>query len=286
MLENIKDYLFPKSVEAAVRRMNQGAPGSAIPFTGSIDLVYPLMTQASTLLDISRLGLDKISQKGKKIHIGGTASFQQIVESPLLKDCLKGMLPLSAKLYASRNQRNITNLQDTIISGTNYFDLLTVLVLLEAKVHLHGKSRRILSLEKALENGVGHGVGDEIIREVSFDKPRGRWKSSLQRVAVLESDLSILSVAVMLKGTRRKCSEIKIALGSGLHHPCRFPEIENSLVGKPLNPGSLEQAGKAIAKGIDPLDDVRGSEEYRREMAAVLFVKAVEDCLKKGDAAR
>jgi CO/xanthine dehydrogenase FAD-binding subunit len=283
MLENIKEYIFPKSVEAAVRLMYRGAPGSAIPFTGSIDLLYPLMTQATTLLDISHLGLDKISQKGKKIHIGGTASFQQMIESPLLKDCLQGMLPLSAKLYASRNQRNITNLQDTLISGTNYFDLLTVLVLLEAKVHLHGKSRRILSIEKALKNGIGHGVGDEIVREISFDKPRGRWKSSLQRVAVLESDLSILSVAVMLKGTRRRCSEIKIALGSGLHHPCRFPEVEKALIGKPLNVASLAQAGNTIAKEIDPLDDVRGSEEYRREMAAVLFVKAVEDCLEKGE---
>ncbi len=286
MLENIKDYIFPKTIEAAVRRMYQGAPGSSIPFTGSIDLVYPLMTQAETLLDISRLGLDQITQKGHKIHIGGTASFQQIKESSLLQDCLEGMIPKAASLYASRGQRNITNLQDTLISGTHYFDLLTVLVVLESKIHLHGKTRRILLLEKALKNGVGHGVGDEIVRELSFIKPRGRWKSSLQRVAVLDSDLSILSVAVMLKGNRKKCSEIRIAIGSGITHPSRFPDVEKYLAGKPLKAAVLKEAGSLISQAIEPLDDLRASDEYRREMAAVLLEKAVEDCLKKGDSTR
>ena len=53
--------------------------------------------------------------------------------------------------------------------------------------------------------------------------------------------------------------------------------VEKALVGSPLTPADCEEAGRAIAAGLDPQQDLHASSEYRRELAAVLAARALEE---------
>ncbi|PIP36199.1 MAG: hypothetical protein COX20_07160 [Desulfobacterales bacterium CG23_combo_of_CG06-09_8_20_14_all_52_9] len=70
--------------------------------------------------------------------------------------------------------------------------------------------------------------------------------------------------------------EIRLAWGSIGPTVLRFPEVENSLTGKNLSPETLETAADAIRKGVTPIDDVRASAEYRRQVAGNLLLRLLK----------
>ncbi len=53
-----------------------------------------------------------------------------------------------------------------------------------------------------------------------------------------------------------------------------MPDAAEALVGSELDPGALERAGAAASAACDPIDDMRGTAEYRRKVAGVLVRRA------------
>ena len=66
------------------------------------------------------------------------------------------------------------------------------------------------------------------------------------------------------------CGDVRIGLGCVAPTPMRARNAEAALEGKPLNDDNLHQAARAAADECDPMDDLRGSERYKREMVAAL----------------
>lgn len=281
MFENIQEYYFPKSISDAVKRMTNNPPGSVVPFTGSYHFVFPKLFGAKSLLDISKLGLDPITVEKSKVRLGGTADLQRMVQSKELAGVADGIINKSAHAYWSRLQRNMTNLQDIISIGITYFDLLTALTALEAIVVLQGKGKRKIPIEQAFTGLYKSTVQNELVTEVFFKIPNGKVKSSLQRVGITDADVSILSVVTLIKSSGRKCTFARIAVGSGLPAPKRIPELEEELVGKTFNEISINSTSQKIGSKIEPVSDIRGSADYRKEIAGVLLRRALTECLQK-----
>jgi aerobic carbon-monoxide dehydrogenase medium subunit len=51
--------------------------------------------------------------------------------------------------------------------------------------------------------------------------------------------------------------------------PLRAKAVESALLGQKLTPASIREAAALVRDEVDPLDDVRGSAAYKREMARV-----------------
>jgi len=88
---------------------------------------------------------------------------------------------------------------------------------------------------------------------------------------------------VALEGTG--CiSECRLALGAVAPTPIRVPAAEQLLRGKRPSPEVLSQAANLAKEAASPIDDVRGSAWYRREMCQVLasrvLAKAIEQAQK------
>ena len=167
--------------------------------------------------------------------------------------------------------------------GVTYFDLLTALVALDAQVVLQGKTRQKIPLQHTFTGQHQSLVENELVKEVVFKIPSGRIYSSFQRVALTEADVSILSVAVLIKLSGRKCSLARIAVGSGLPCPIRIPAVEEELVGRTFNEISINSASQKIGTKIEPISDIRGSAEYRKEISGVLLRRALTECLRKAE---
>ena len=85
-----------------------------------------------------------------------------------------------------------------------------------------------------------------------------------------EDDFATVSVAVRLGvGADKKCNDIRVGLGSLGTTPLRGKAVENALKGKVLTPALIKDAAALVRDEVDPLDDVRGSAKYKREMARV-----------------
>ncbi|HLH26320.1 MAG TPA: xanthine dehydrogenase family protein subunit M [Chloroflexota bacterium] len=88
--------------------------------------------------------------------------------------------------------------------------------------------------------------------------------------------------AASLSGEWR-CEDVRIGLGSAGPTPLRARGAEAALRGQALTAATLREAGEAAAAECDPLADVRGSAEYKREMVKVWLARTVRRALERRD---
>lgn len=72
------------------------------------------------------------------------------------------------------------------------------------------------------------------------------------------------------------CRALRVAVGAAAETPQRYPDLEAEADGKALTPQLLAGIADGYAERIDPLDDLRGSSWYRREMTRVWVRRALE----------
>ena len=279
MLSNVQEYYHATSLRDALKKLRKNEQHVPVPVTGAFHLVARKLRAATCLVDISAAGLDYVKVEGKKLAIGGTATFQQIVKSKELNEAMNGLLPKAARAYSTIIQRNTTTLQDVLFGYATCFDLLTALLALDTQVTVQGKKKSIVPLADFFrsENKVVLG-NQEIATEFSAKLPSGDTGASLQRVALTDGDaVAILNVVAVLKMSGKKCAEARIAVGGGLPAPVRLTALEQELADKPLDAALAESVSAKAADLIQPVSDIRGSAQYRKQISGVLVRRALEE---------
>lgn len=280
MFPNVQEYHHATTLKDALKKLGKNGEQIAVPVTGAFHLISSKLRAATCLVDISAVGLDTVKVDGKKVTIGGTATFQQIVKG--LNDVLNGVVSKAARAYSTIIQRNMTTLQDTLFGYATYFDLLTALVALDTQVAVHGKNKRIVPLAQFFSKDNRDVLSNqEVATEFSFKLPSGDTGASLQRLALTDGDaVAILNVVAVLKMTGKKCTEARIAVGGGLPAPVRLPAIEQELAGKMLDTALVESIAGKVSGMIEPDSDIRGSAQYRKKISGVLVRRAIEEAYR------
>ena len=85
-------------------------------------------------------------------------------------------------------------------------------------------------------------------------------------------DIAVVGVAsyLVVSPENGLCTEARIALGAVAPTPVRAPTAESVLVGTDLNGDVLEEAAYLASESAQPISDMRGSEDYRKELVRVL----------------
>lgn len=282
MFANVQEYYHATSLRDALKKLGKNDQQIPVPVTGAFHLIASKLRAATTLVDVSAIGLDYVKLEGKKLAIGGTATFQQIVKSKEFNESLNGLLPNAARAYSTIIQRNTTTLQDVLFGYATYFDLLTALLALDTQVKVQGKQKRVVPLQQFFSKDNRAVLSNtELAIEFSAKFPSGDTGASLQRVALTDGDaVAILNVVAVLKMTGKKCSEVRIAVGGGLPEPVRLTALEQELAGKPLDTALVESVSAKAGELIHPVSDVRGSAQYRKQICGVLVRRALEEAYK------
>jgi len=106
---------------------------------------------------------------------------------------------------------------------------------------------------------------------------RVTYKKFLPRT---QDDYATVSVAAALRvGADFACEEVRVALGAAATTPVRARNVETALRGQRLTPAAIEDAAALVRDEVDPLDDLRGSAAYKREMARVWTKRALQELL-------
>jgi carbon-monoxide dehydrogenase medium subunit len=106
---------------------------------------------------------------------------------------------------------------------------------------------------------------------------RVTYKKFLPRT---QDDYATVSVAAALRvGADFACEEVRVALGAAATTPVRARNVETALRGQRLSPAAIEDAAGLVRDEVDPLDDLRGSAAYKREMARVWTKRALLELL-------
>jgi carbon-monoxide dehydrogenase medium subunit len=116
----------------------------------------------------------------------------------------------------------------------------------------------------------------EIMTEIRIPPARNHQGSAFLKVARVAADISKLSCAVALQRDADRCVSCRIALGAVAPVPLRVKRAEDVLNGKQINAALLDEAAASVSAEIRPISDVRSTETYRREVAAVIFKDAFD----------
>ncbi len=133
--------------------------------------------------------------------------------------------------------------------------------------------------ETALEEG-------EMVRAVTIPKAPPGSVAVYDKLARVEGDFATVSVALVLAMEAGACRHVRLVAGGCGPIPVRCLEAEERLLGTDLGASDLREAALALVARCDPVDDVRGSADYRRAVLPRMVARAVGSALRRSEAAR
>ncbi|MCC6033801.1 MAG: xanthine dehydrogenase family protein subunit M, partial [Desulfurococcaceae archaeon] len=111
--------------------------------------------------------------------------------------------------------------------------------------------------------------------------PRKKGKSSFIKVSRVAMDLAIASAATYVEVEDDVIKDVKIALGSVAPRPIRAIRCEAALIGRRVDEKVLREVASLVVNEISPIDDVRGTAWYRREVSKVLVYDSLVKSLER-----
>jgi CO/xanthine dehydrogenase FAD-binding subunit len=287
-------YFEPTTIEEAVRMLRKQG-GQARPLAGGTDLLVRMKRGEilpSALINLKRIkGLDKIRKgPGRGISVGALTPVSTIEQSPLIRST-HPMLAEAARLLGSPSIRNLATLGGNVGRASPASDMVPSLIVLKARVMIDGiRGKKELDMER-LFSGPGTTTlsKGELIRSFflpSLPPRSGGTYLKLGRHEGMDCALVGVAVCLSLSGKNREVKEARVALSAVAPVPLRATKTEEVLLSGPLTEERIREASRVAAMESSPIDDLRASGSYRKEMASVLTYRAVLEALahaERGD---
>lgn len=286
-LPNISDYHVPENTADAIALLQKYGETAMIVAGGTFVHgleVRGVLAEIEALIDIGKLGLSGIEATPDGLRIGATTVFAQLeAETSIGSDPAMGAIA-DALTYPPAQIRNIGTVAGCLAASAPLYDMPAAFLALGGIAEVSGGSgQREIALndfftglfENALEN-------DEIITTIVLPKAADGTASAFLKLETNANDLAILNVAVRFTRDGDTCRDCRVVVGGGVGETyVRATSAEAALEGAPANDASFAAAAAAVANDVDPVDDHRGSSDYRRHIAKVYTRRALEKALAR-----
>jgi carbon-monoxide dehydrogenase medium subunit len=282
------ECLFPTTLEEAQSMMAKHN-GSSRVIAGGTDVLIKLKRRNITskyIIDLKGIAaLDFIEKDRQGLRIGAVTTLTDILESPLVRESYP-ILTDALTVLASPQIRNSASMVGNLCNAVPSADSAPPLVALQAKLKiLNGKKERTVPVEDFF-TGPSQTVlaPGELVTEIVIPAPPAPGAGAyLKQQLRAEMDLAVVGVGAYLKLDAKKttCQEAWIALGAVAPIPLRARKAEAALKGKVLDKAIIETAARIASEESKPIDDIRSSAEYRKQIVAVLTKRAIQQCLDR-----
>jgi carbon-monoxide dehydrogenase medium subunit len=284
----MRDFTFhrPESLEETFELLDRYGEDVRL-IAGGTALVIMLkqrLAEYPHLIDIRGVaGLNGIANRADGLHIGATTIHREVETSV---DASIGW-PVLTETYhhvASVRIRSSATVGGGLAHADPSQDPPPTLIVLGAKLVVASKGQeRSLEVEDLyrdyFETTLAPG---EVLREVIIPPlPEGSGTAFIKFLPKTADDYVTVSAAANLRMSNGRCEEARVALGCAGPVPIRASNVEEALRGQELSAAVLRDAAELVKDEVDPMDDVRGSAAYKRDMAAVITRRALEQALNR-----
>ncbi len=279
-----KNYYSVTSIAEALKILSENGAKARI-VAGATDLILELERGVrkgiDTLIDITRVpGLDEIMMdEEENIHLGAMVTHNHCVASKLV---VERLFPLAQATWevGAPQIRNRGTVAGNLITGSPANDTITPLMALGTSVRLASvRGERVVPLTEFF-TGVRRTVmeADEMLVDIQVPAMKANQRGMFIKLGLRRAQaISVVNAAVVVtleKGSKKldlngHVQAAAITLGSVTPTIIHAKDAEAFLTGRTLDEATIAQAAELAMKAARPIDDIRGSAAYRREMVRV-----------------
>jgi len=273
-------YLAPETTKEAVTALAK-AKGSSHVLAGGSDLLVRMKTgfiEPDLVIDIKRIKkLNEIKKAATGFSIGAGVSCAAMGRSKALRKAWPGLVE-AAELIGSDQIQGRCTIVGNMCNASPAADSVPALIAAGAKAKIAGpKGKRTVAVEK-----VATGPGKtclkkgEIVESVALPKRNPKSGDAYLRfIPRTEMDIAVVSAGVNLTiGRKGVVTHARVALGAVAPTALLVAEAANAIIGSTLDEAALDALAAACSAACKPIDDKRGTVEYRTQVAGVLAKRA------------
>ena len=250
---------------------------------GATDLILEIergiRSGIEVVIDITRIPeIDWIVlDEEDRIHLGPMVTHNHCVASKLIRERAYPLARAAWEVGAPQI-RNRGTVAGNLITASPANDTITPLMALGASVTLRSKNgERSIPLDE-FYLGVRKTVmqPDEMMVDISFPAMRQNQQGTFMKLGLRKSQaISVIDVAMVLAFEKDSVSDAAITLGAVAPTIIHAPEAEAYLQGRQLDEETIDEAARLTMEASRPIDDIRGSAAYRREMVRVMTARGL-----------
>lgn len=279
-------YEAPDTLAEAISLLQKYGDEAKI-LSGGHSLIPMMKLRFATpeyLIDINDIpGLSHIKEEGGVLKIGALTREAEVEHSDLLKKHFPIFGDVT-KLIADPQVRNRGTLGGNLAHGDAANDHPAVMLALNATVIATGPDgERAIPIDAFFFGFYMTALQpDEILTEIQVPIPEGNTGNAYHKLERKVGDYATAGVAVQLTLDKSgNCTAAGIGLTNVNPTPLRAARSEQALLGKPITEASIAEAAQYASEDCSPSSDLRGSEEYKRAMVAVLVKRMIHKALER-----
>jgi len=275
-------YEAPTTINAAVKLL-AGKAGVARVLAGGTDLLVQMRTDRiapALVVDIKRIaGMRAIAASAKGFKIGAAVSGAELGEHKALRKAWPGVVE-AANLIGSKQIQSRATMAGNLCNASPAADSVPALVAAGATAVIAGlKGKRTVPVESiAIAPGKTSLKKGEIVEAILLPKRAARSGDAYLRfIPRSEMDIAVVGVGVSLTlDTKGVCTAARVALGAVAERVLLVPEAATALIGSKIDDEALARLAAAASAACRPIDDKRGTKEFRIKIAGVLAKRAAQ----------
>ncbi len=275
-------YEAPETIDAAVALLAD-AGGEARVLAGGTDLLVQMradLVEPDLLVDIKKIAeLCTISTDGDGFNIGAAVTGAELGEHAAVKQAWPGVVE-AVELIGSTQVQGRATVGGNLCNASPAADSVPAMIAAAATVTVAGPNGRREVPVEAIATGPGEtslAPGEIVVSFRLPQRPAHAGDAYLRFIPRTEMDIAVVGAGVSLilddAGT---CTDARVALGAVGPRALLVPDAANALIGSPVDAAALEAAAQAASAAATPIDDKRGTKEFRTQVAGVMCRRAAE----------
>jgi carbon-monoxide dehydrogenase medium subunit len=272
------DYHAPRSLDEAIALLRQHEGAKVL--AGGQSLIPAMrfrLAQPEVLVDINGISqLDYLKEQGGYLAIGAMTREAALEESALIAKSYPLLLD-TAKVVADPLVRQRATVGGNLAHADPANDHPATMLAYGASVVARGPGgERVIGIDQFFTGLFESALApNEILTEIRIPTPKLGSSGAYIKIERKVGDYAVTGVAVQLTLAGGVCQSIRIGLTNVNPTPIRALGAEKRLTGQALTEEALEAAGQLAAAECSPSGDLRGSEEYKRDLTRVVMKRAV-----------
>jgi len=280
------DYIEPTTLKKTFSLLEKHGDDARVIAGGTSLLIMMRQRLLTPKLVISLARIPKFGRIAYNpkdgLSIGAGARHRDIELSPIVKRHYP-LLHETFRKVAQPRIRNMGTVGGNLAAGDPLTDPGASLIALDAEVVLtSSQGQRVLRLDEFFVDYYQTALNPgELLTEIRVPPPQRPGWSHIKFTPRSVEDFATVGVALTLSAKNGVCEDVRLGLNSVASTIIHAKRAEEAMRGKAVTDAALREMGEIAATEVDPMDDNRGSAEYKREMVKVLVRRAAQEAVRR-----